>query len=197
MGDIILILFALILLAVTYLLFTPLRIQIDFRFGEKFSAGSTIAMFPFRYRIAMGKGEKPKRAKKETAEKPAVARKRFDYSRIDANDRKLLFKILGETFKFLGRLIKAPDSYFVRADLSGGAAEPDTTGMLFGAYQAVTPILPRSVTVAYNPDFLAERLEGTVECGLAVRIITVLMEMARFVFRLPKVKLYKLYRKLK
>lgn len=65
MGDIILILFALILLAVTYLLFTPLRIQIDFRFGEKFSAGSTIAMFPFRYRIAMGKGEKPKRAKKK------------------------------------------------------------------------------------------------------------------------------------
>jgi hypothetical protein len=198
MGILEIILTVLILI-LAYILLVPITINLNLRIAEKVSAESAIKAFPFRYRFSAEeyekKAKKPKQVK-TTAEKLSKKEKRKqDFSKINLRDITLLLETAAEAFRFAGRLLKAPE-YYVKAELSGGAAAPDITGEIYGAYQALKPILPRSIAVSYNPDFTAEKFSGTVRCGLVIRIITIVKEFLLFIFRLPIIRLIKLYRKL-
>jgi hypothetical protein len=193
------IILTIVILLFAYILLVPITINFDLRIAEKVSAESAIKAFPFRYRFSGGKLKKKARKPillKTPIKKPSQKMKRKrDFSKLNTLDIALILETAGEAFRFVGRLIKAPE-YYVKAELSGGVAAPDTTGEIYGAYQALRPILPSSITVSYNPDFTAEKFRGTVRCGLATRIITILKEILLFIFRLPIIKLIKLYRKL-
>jgi len=201
MSEVVLIILAILLFLAAYLLLTPLRIGVDLLFGERFSANSTVRIFPFRRSFALEKAirerrlKKPQKKRKEEELEARKKKRKFDFSKLNSADRRLLWDTSGEALRFLGRVIKAPE-YFVTADIAGGVAEPDMTGQIYGAYKAFNAVMPRAISVSYKPDFLAERFAGTVKAGLGVRIITIMKETVILLFRLRIVKLIKLYRKL-
>jgi len=191
-------------LILTYILFIPVKVYVNLRIDEKVSAISGIKAFPFELHFISGKSE-AKQAKPEEAGKiepsslktPEKKEKKIQLSKLTTVDIGVLLGVVSEFFKFLGRLFKAPDRYFIQAEISGGLSEPNATGELYGAYHVVKAILPGSVMVDYQPDFLSEKIKGTVNFGFVIRLFNVLKEIAVLIFRLPVVRLIKLYRKIK
>lgn len=186
-----------IFLFLVYLLFMPIRFRLDVSFDKKVTATPAVAIYPFEHRFIRRKAKKPEKPPKPPKEeKPKPEKKKLDFSQLGVADAPILAKVISEALNFVGRIIKAPH-YSLKADFAGGASEPDLTGEIYGAYLALRFALPESVLVRYRPDFTAERISGTVELGLAVRIIKLIKETLVFIFRLPIIKLIKLYRKLR
>jgi hypothetical protein len=200
------IILAVIFILFAYLLFMPITLRLNILIDEKVSTVSAVKMFPFERKFVLGQPKKEKKVEKpEKIEKVAAKvgeisekkpKKKFKFSKLSRTDLAIIFDLLGETLKLIGRLLKAPH-YFLRADIAGGAPEPDITGELYGAYHAIRPILPSSIMIVYNPDFAAEKFKGTVEMGLVIRIFRLIWETLVFIIRLPIIRLIKLYRKLK
>lgn len=195
---------AVIVLILAYILFIPVKVDVNMLIDKKMSAVTGIKAFPFEYKFAPGKAfsrdQKPPKDKKTVSPvRPGaeIKKRRIDSSKLTTVDIGLLFGIVSEFFGFLGRLFKAPDRYFVRAELSGGLSEPDITGELYGAYQAIMAIMPGSIKVDYRPDFISGNISGTVKVGFVVRLINVLKEFVVLIFRLPIIRIIKLYRKIK
>ncbi len=186
-----------LVLIMAYLLFTPISIRLDIKIDESVAAVPELRIFPFKYRIRVKpSGEEHIEPEKEKRIGKAKEKGRLDFSRLNRADMTIIFKTLVEILRFFGRTIKAPQ-YFLKAEIAGGASEPDITGELYGAYQALRFALPGAVSVSYSPDFTAEKFSGRVEIGLAFRISRILRETLVFIFRLPVIKLIKLYRKLR
>jgi hypothetical protein len=201
---VVLIILAIALIVFGYLLFIPITLRLNILIGDKISAVSAVKIFPFERKFITGK---PKKEKKEPerliksemkveAEPEKKLENKFKLPRLTRTDLAIIFNVFGETMKLIGRLFRSPH-YFLRADIGGGAEYPDVTGELYGAYQALRPVLPGSISIIYNPDFAAEKFSGTVEVGLVIRIFRLLWETLIFVFRLPIIRMIKLYRKLK
>jgi hypothetical protein len=193
-----------VIIALTaYLLFIPITIRLNLLIDQKISVVSAVKIYPFEYKFISGKHKKskkpkvsvPKKLEIELSEKPTEKQK-SKLSLLGMSDLALIFGVIAETFKFAGRVIKTPN-YFFNAEIAGGASEPDITGELYGAYHAIRPVLPDAISINYSPDFAAEKFTGTVEMGLVIRIIGLLRETLIFIFRLPIIRLFKLYRKLK
>ena len=186
------------LLLSAYILFMPVKLRASIIIDESVSAVSSLTIFPFRYTIHPKPQKTPGRATKKKREKKdgVIKKKPLDISLLNASDGPTIFKIAKEALRLMGRLIQAPD-YFLVANITGGAAEPDITGQLYGAYHAIRPNLPAGIQINYVPDFTAERFKGDISVGLAVRIFGILRETIAFIFRLPILRLIKLYRKLK
>jgi hypothetical protein len=182
---------------ISYLFFMPIKFRIKIRLDKKVSAVSEVRIFPFEHKFIRDKLEKvekpPKAGKKLGVRKP---KKKLNLSRLGVNDIAILKKVISESLKFAGRVIEAPH-YSLKADIAGGACEPDLTGEIYGAYQAIRFALPESISISYRPNFAAEKFSGTVELGLAIRAIKLLTETLILIFRLPIIKLIKLYRKLR
>ena len=183
-----------------YILFIPIRLNLYLAYNENLIATSTIAIFPFRRNFGGEKKnieKKPKPEKKvKTGDKPKKPSRKLHYSRIDRLDRQIIYQTFREAFRFVDRLIQSPD-YYLHANITGGTEEPDVTGQLFGAYMAVRPMFPQGVAIQYRPDFLMERFSGELNLGLSVRVYDIVREIIVFLYRIPKIKLFKLYRKLK
>ena len=200
------ILLAVIFILFAYLLFMPITLRLNILIDEKVSANSVVEIFPFEHKFALGKSPKEKKAKKpekikkatvKTGEMPEEKPKRkFKLSDFGLSDLAVIFDLLSEALKLIGRLLNAPN-YFLRANITGGATEPDVTGELYGAYHAIRPVLPSSISIIYNPDFASEKFTGTVEVGLVIRIFRLIWETLVFIIRLPIIRLIRLYRKLK
>ncbi len=186
-----------LIIILSYLLFTPVSIRLAIKFDESVAAVPELRIFPFKYKIRKTpSGEEPEEPTKEKRVKTAKVKGGLDFSRLNRADMSIIFKLLMEILRYLGRSVKAP-KYFLKAEIAGGAAEPDVTGELYGAYQALRYVLPSAVSVSYSPDFTAEKFSGRVEVGLAFRLSRILRETLVFVFRLPIIKLIRLYRKLR
>jgi hypothetical protein len=197
------IILSIIVVLTFYLLFVPITIRVNVLFDQKISAVSAIKIFPFEYKFESGKIKKPRKTK--TPKSPKVIQElpeeiekktKSNFSLLGRSDLPVIFKLISETLKFAGRLIRTPRC-FLKAEIVGGASEPDITGELYGAYHAIRPILPQAILINYNPDFAAEKFTGKVEIGLVIRIIGFLKETLIFILRLPIIRLIKLYRKLK
>jgi hypothetical protein len=188
-----------ILFLLIYLLFMPIRFHLNVNFDKKVTATPALAIFPFEHKFIRKKGKKPgkppgpAKAMKPKAEK---AKKKLNLSRLGGADLPIVAKLISEVLNFAGRIIRAPQCS-LKADLAGGTPEPDLTGEIYGAYQAIRFALPQSVSLSYRPDFTVEKFTGTVELGLAVRIIKLIKETLVLFFRLPIIKLIKIYRKLR
>jgi hypothetical protein len=188
-----------------YVLFVPITLRLNIIIDKKVSAVSAVRAFPFERKFVSGKPErkakksKPKNqeTKEKLAEEPEEkAEKKFKLSHLSRKDILTVIDLIGEAFRFIGHIVKAPH-YYLRAEIAGGATTPDVTGELYGAYQAIKPVLPGSISIIFNPDFNAERFSGTVEAGFVIRIFRLLWETLILILRLPIIKLIKLYRKLR
>lgn len=202
MTTVLLILMALVILLFSYLLFMPISISLDIYRYEQTSAVSAIGMFPFKLTVLPRKKKPPKAEKKKPRPakpkpKPAKAGGKFQFeiARVSAEDLDTLFDVLGVSLRFLGRLLKTPERGSVRVYLLGGAPQPDLTGQLYGAVQAIAPVLPQSVSILYYPDFVAGKFTGNFSLRMAVRIFTIVKETMIFVFELPILRIIRLYRK--
>jgi hypothetical protein len=195
-----LIVFTILLIILSYVLFTPLTVRLNIVIGEKISAISVAEFFPFKFRI-YPKPSQPEKAEVPKVEKPrkrpgGSKKRKLDYSALDSFDIKMLLGVAGNAFRLLARLLKAPD-YYLEARLSGGADQPDITGQLYGAYHAIKPNLPQAIKISYAPDYLAGRISGEISGKLAVTNFQIIKELINFVFRLPVIKLIGLYLKLR
>jgi hypothetical protein len=206
MIPVVLIFIAVIFALFIYILFMPITLRLNIMIDEKISIFSAVKIFPLEHRFVTGKPKKEKRTKepKTTENVLAIAaeipktmpEKKFKLSRLTRTDLAVIFGVFAEALKLIGRLCKAPQ-YYLKANIAGGAEYPDVTGELYGAYHAIRPVLPNSISIVYNPDFAAEKFSGTVEVGLVIRIFRLIWETLFFIFRLPIIRLIKLYRKLK
>jgi hypothetical protein len=197
------IIFSVVFAITAYLLFVPITIRVIVLIDQKISAVSAIKIFPFEYKFVSGKLKKQRKLKvpkppKVDQELPEEIgeRQKSKIRLLGRSDLPVIFRVITETFKFAGRLIRTP-RFFLKAEIAGGASEPDITGELYGAYHAIRPVLPKAISISYNPNFTAEQFTGTVEMGLVIRIFGFLKETLVFIFRLPIIRLIKLYRKLK
>jgi hypothetical protein len=204
MSPILLTILAIFLSLLAYILFVPIRLNLRLVYNESFIATSTFAFFPFTRTFTgeTGTVNKPSPIEEISVEKPDAPPKppkpgkKLDYSRINKLDRQIIYQTIKEAFRFVGKLLRAPD-YYLQVNVVGGTEEPDVTGQLFGAYMAVRPMLPQSITIQYRPDFLMERFRGELNLGLSVRVYDIVREITVFLYRIPKIKLFKLYKKLK
>lgn len=188
---ILLIILIVIFLAGAYLLLVPITVYVNIQIDNETTTITGIKVFPFEHRFSPGKPKAP------SEKKPKRPKAKFDISKFSREDISTLLSVMSNVRRFIGRLIKAPDQYYLHAALAGGLSAPDITGEFFGAVQSVRPILPRAITISYNPDFLAEKINGKVNCGIVFRFFRILLEFIYFIFKLPLIKLFKLYRKYK
>lgn len=199
MSLILLTILGILIFLLGYILFVPIRIDLHLSYDGKLNAQSSLGFFPFHKRL-IGKKRSPKAkaVTKPQANKPESGGSQggLDLSKIDRFDRQILYKMLRELLRLIGRLFRAPD-YYLQVRIVGGSEEPDITGQIFGAYMSVRPMLPQAVSIDYRPDFVMGAFNGELKCGLSVRIFNIVKELVVFIFRIPIIKLIKLYRKLK
>jgi hypothetical protein len=201
--TILLVILGVLLAALSYVLFVPVTVHFNVLLEEKVMAYSSVKAFPFKRQLypRPPKPEKAQKAKPPKEEKPeeesqVEKKKKFDFSVLNRSDIGMLLGVTSEAIKLLGRLLKAPDYYLV-ANLAGGTEQPDITGQLYGAYHAIRPTLPAAIKINYVPDFLGGRIAGNISGGLVVTVFGLIKEIVIFIFRLPIIRLIKLYRKLK
>ena len=188
-----------VILLFSYLLFMPLSLHLYYAIDEKTLRKSSIKLFPFEYRFKEEKKDKeePKKrkVKKPKAKKPR--KKKINFPDLIQSEFKTFKTVLVDAAKLIAGIIKAPAVEDFSIALSGGLASPDITGMLYGGVMTVRPVLPKKASIAYSPDFQAEKLSGYVKAVAAVRLYEIVKQLLLFVWRLPKLHLIKLYFRLK
>jgi len=191
----------LIAAAMAYLLLSPISIYICYDFDKKNLTSAGISIYPFAYKFKVGaKTEtqaKPKKLKSVKLKIKQPKKRGPNFMLLLFNEFDLIKEVLADVFALLIRLVKSPHRYFAYINLGGGLGTPDLTGQLYGGLEMIKPVLGNSVSIKYRPDFLAESLTGQATLGLAVRLGNILKELLIFVWRLPKLRLIKIYRKMK
>jgi uncharacterized membrane protein (DUF485 family) len=195
------IIIAFILLVIAYILLSPVSIYICYDFDHKNVSTAGVKIFPFSFKLKTGK-PKEKTTKTKKPPKPAKRKKKSgkrgtDFFPILIDNFEMFKKIIVDFVVLIIGILKSPDRFFADVNLGGGLGEPDLTGQLYGGIQMIKPALGNSMLISYSPDFMAESLSGRATVGLVVRIGNILKELLIFVWRLPKLKLIKIYRKIK
>ncbi len=95
------------------------------------------------------------------------------------------------------KALMLPEQYYIHINLSGGFRSPDITGQVFGLVQAGSAIPSQSLCLAYHPDFTSDRLQGTIAAGAVFKAYKLVILLSIIIWRLPKIKLIKIYRKVK
>jgi hypothetical protein len=202
--TIILLVLGAVVVTLSYVLFIPIAVHFSLIIDENTSAILSVKAFPFRRQlyhrtsgaIETAKSEKTEKERSPDEKSQSARKKKYDLSVLNSSDIRLMIDVIRQALVMVGRILRAPD-YYIVANLAGGAAEPDITGELYGAYNAIRPNLPAAIKLTYSPDFLDRRFSGNMSCELVVTIFRILKEIVIFIFRLPKIKVVKLYRKLK
>jgi hypothetical protein len=193
------IIIAIVLFLISYMLFTPISFELykTSSVGEKPKARIRIFPFPF---INLSTGIKSKK-KTVSAKKPQVKPKRTNRSGLIwylLSDWYLLEIIVIDFIRLLIGLFKCPDRYFFNIDLCGGLSQPHHTGQLYGVICAITPALPESINIRYQPDFSDESIRAGFSINITIRLAAILLEFIKFLFRLPGARIIKIawnYRK--
>lgn len=195
------IIIGLIIAAIAYILLSPISIYICYDFDKKNLTSAGISIYPFAYKFRVGqKKETPAKTKKFKAvapEKKRLKKRGLNFMLLIINEFDLIMAVLANLFKLLIGLVKSPHRYFAHINLGGGLGTPDLTGQLYGGLEMIKSVLGNSVLIKYRPDFLAESLTGQATVSLAVRLGNILKELLIFIWRLPKLRLIKIYRKMK
>ncbi len=192
--NILLIIFAILVALIMYILLMPLSLNLKFKYDKKTGAAVRVGLFPFRFQFNIGQPTKPKTVK-EKAAKVKAEKVRVPKDKISFDDIKLLMRVMIQFIQFSLKLVRLP-KYHCRLSIAGGIGAPDITGELYGLVQSVKPILPDSITLNYEPDFVIDGVTGDFECGLVVRPIMIINQFLRFIVELPFIKLYKIYKNL-
>lgn len=203
--EILICILILILAVCLYLLFNPAILLFDCIIGNRFSGALIIKFAPFKYKIILSKkGEKAKvkiiskeDSQKEKPVKSGKKRKIISYWQLILDEFDTIKIVLIAVVRFIGRLLISPDRYFLNISAKGGLGSPDITGEVYGAIESIKPILGKSVSIAYQPDFIGGSLDANIIAGVEIRIISIIKEMLIFIWKLPKLGIIRIIRKLR
>ncbi len=85
--------------------------------------------------------------------------------------------LLSHARRRLWKILKSIRPRRLKADILFGTGAPDTTGYLFGAYGAISPVLGPGVMV--TPDFERAVLQGELEAAGHVTVAVILWQLLR------------------
>ena len=185
-----------ILAGLIYLLCVPLYFEIGYDIEQREFESCSFKLYPFTYRIRPKTGRDKRLAKQNDQDKQKTKRKkrfRVNYMEL-ITDFTTLRQVASNAMKFIRGIVISPD-YFLNVNLTGGFTEPHITGWFYGGVCAIQPILGNSIKFFYSPDFTKESLNGKITGRLAVRLYSIIREMLVFVWRLPKLRLLRIYLK--
>ena len=117
--------------------------------------------------------------------------------RLLIDEMDMLFELPLAVLRLVRGLVKSIRHPNLRVSLRGDFGEPDISGMLYGWSMALTPLLGDSASFFYKPNFAGEPLRAVVSGGFEFRIGTVLKELLIFIWRLPKLRMLKIFWRLK
>ena len=186
-----------ILAVLIYLLCVPVYFEIGYDIEQRELESCSFKLYPFSYRIKP-KIVPDKRSARQSdqEEQKAKKKKRFrvNYVQLLRDELGTLRQVALNSAKFIRGIVISPDYYF-NVNLTGGFTEPHITGWFYGGVCGIQPMLGKSIRLFYTPDFTKESLNGKITGRLAVRLYSIIREVLIFVWRLPKLRLLRIYLK--
>ena len=185
-----------ILAGMIYLLCVPVYLEIGYDIEQREFESCFFKLYPFSYRIRPKIGpDKRSAGYTDQDEQKTKRKKRFRISCVQLmTDLTTLRQVTSNTIKFIRGIVISPD-YYLNINLAGGFTEPHITGWLYGGVCGIQPMLGKSIRLFYAPDFTKESFNGKITGRLAVRLYSIIREMLVFVWRLPKLRLLRIYLK--
>jgi len=184
-----------ILAGLIYLLCVPVYFEIGYDIDQRELESCFIKLYPFSYRIKPKIGPDKRSAKQsDQGEQKTKRKKRFriSYVQLIRDELGTLRQVASNAVKFMQRIVISPD-YYLNVSLTGGFTEPHITGWFYGSVCGIQPMLGKSIRLFYAPDFTKESLNGKVRGRLAVRLYSIIREVLMFLWRLPKLRLLRIY----
>jgi len=178
-----------------YLLCVPVYFEIGYDIEQREIESCSFKLYPFTYRIRPKIGPDKRSAGQSDQEEQKTKRKkrfRVNYMQLIRDDLAMLRQVASNAVKFIQGIVISPD-YYLNVNLAGGFTEPHITGWLYGGVCGIQPMLGKSIRLFYAPDFTKESLNGKVRGRLAVRLYSIIREVLIFLWRLPKLRLLRIY----
>ena len=178
-----------------YLLFVPVYFEIGYNIEKREFESCSFKLYPFSYRIRPKIGPDKRSARHSDQEEQKAKRKkrfRVNYMQLIRDDLAMLRQVAFNSIKFIRGIVISPD-YYLNVSLTGGFTEPHITGWFYGGVCGIQPMLGKSIRLFYAPDFTKESLNGKVRGRLAVRLYSIIREVLIFLWRLPKLRLLRIY----
>jgi len=193
-----------VLLLIIYLLLIPIACDVAYNIQNRRFKRLTVIIYPLLFSYN-AKIEKNLITDKKISEVSAQETKKTTISIKPPSNKSangwrynlllefdLVVEIVKLSFRLLKGILQAP-SYRLNISLTGGLSEPDITGSLYGGVCAVSPLLGRFIRLNYLPDFAAQSLGGDITGQAIVRPYKLIKELLLFGWRLPKLRLIKVY----
>jgi len=194
-AEIIIAITGIILAGLIYLLWVPVYFEIGYDIEQKELETCSFKLYPFRYRIKPKIGPDKGSAEQSDQEEQETKRKkrfRISYVQLIRDELGTLRQVASNSVKFIKGILISPD-YYLDINLTGGLTEPHITGCFYGSVCAIQPMLGKSIRLFYTPDFTGESLNGKVRGRLTVRLYRIIREVLIFTWRLPKLRLLRIY----
>jgi len=181
----------LILTGFIYLLCVPVHFEIEYNIEKTSLESGVIRLYPFTYRIRPGKQSEQK--KQKTKKRMKIWIRHIQLMRDESGT---LRQVVRNAVRFIHRIVISSECH-LNAYLTGGFNEPHITGCFYGGVCAIQPMFDKSLEIFYTPDFTKDSLYGKVTGCLVVRLYGVIREILIFVWRVPVLRLLKIYFKLR
>jgi len=186
-----------ILAGIIYLLCVPVYFEIGYDIEQRELESCSFKLYPFSYRIRP-ESRRDKRSAKQSDQKEQKTTKMkkigIRFVQLIRDDLRTLRQVASNSVKFIHGIVISPD-YYLNVSLTGSFKEPHITGWFYGSVCAIQPMLGNSIRLFYAPDFTKESLNGKVRGHLAVRLYSIIREVLMFLWRLPKLRLLRIYLK--
>ena len=184
-----------ILAGLIYLLCVPVYFEIGYDIEQRELESCSFKLYPFSYRIKPKIGPDKKSSKQSDQEEQKTKKKkrlRVNCVQLIRDELGTLKQVVFNSVKFIRGILISPD-YYLDVNLTGGFTEPHITGWFYGGVCGIQPMLGKSIRFFYAPDFTRESLIGKVRGRLAVCLYSIIREVLIFLWRLPKLRLLKIY----
>jgi hypothetical protein len=182
---------------VIYLLCVPVYFEIGYDIEQREFENFSLQLYPFSYRIRP-ESRRDKRSDRQSDQEEQKKRKikkiGIRFVQLIKDDLRTLRQVAFSSAKFIRGIVISPD-YDLNISLTGGFAEPHITGWFYGGVCGIQPMLDKSIRLFYAPDFTKESLNGKVRGRLAVRLYSIIREVVIFLWKLPKLRLLRIYLK--
>jgi hypothetical protein len=187
-----------IIAVIMYLLFVPIFFRLSYKIDTLNFKQLEIRLFPLTIHPGKSKGKdvaKMKRAKdkKEKKRKKKGRTYKITFIPLMQNEYATFKHVIIDVIRLISGIIKSPENQSLRVELAGGLSAPDFTGYLYGAVCLIRPYLGKPVLLSFSPDFTSQSLRGEVSGELSIRIANLIKQVLLFLWRLPKLRLIKIY----
>jgi hypothetical protein len=185
----------------------PVLFFFEFGFDRRPAVTAGVSFLFFRHRVGKTKKQAETQARHAKYSSPDKGRpaKKTGASKKQSilqlgllwHEHQVIWQLLALFADCAERAIGFTDRYYIELNLSGGFRSPDITGQIYGLVQTGRAIPSPSLSLAYRPDFSSDRLQGTIAAGSVFKAYKLIILLILIIWRLPKIKLIKIYRKFK